>query len=527
MRFDFPYRSQRLPVFADACVATTQPVAAQAGLAMLARGGNAVDAAVATAIALTMVEPTMNGVGGDAFAIVWDGASLHGLNASGCAPAALDAPALHSLQEMPLIGWASVTVPGAVSGWMALSRRFGALPFADLFEPAIRYAYDGFLVPYSVAQTWGVQAEWFKDVPGFAEVFLPEGRAPAVGQRFRNPALGESLGEIATSGGESFYHGAIARRIEAFARAQGGALAYADLAEHKPEWVAPLHRAYRGGIVHELPPNGQGVAALIALGILDSLPGIDRALDDPDGIHLAIEATRLGLADVHAHVGDPQSMTTSVEALLAPERLARLAADIDLSRTSGLIPKPGRGDGTVYLAAADRAGMMVSLIQSNYRGFGSGLVVPGTGIALHNRGACFSTDPAHPNAVAKGRRPMNTIIPGFLSSSDGAPLGVFGVMGGAIQAQAHVQVVTRLVDYALQPQAALDAPRWRLADDGTLMVEETMPEAWVEALAAKGHKIGRIASWSNDAGAGQIIMRHGDGYVAASESRRDGCVAVL
>lgn len=527
MQFDFPYPSLRVPVFGEACVATTQPIAAQAGLSMLARGGNAVDAAVATAIALTVVEPTMNGVGGDSFAIVWDGSGLHGLNASGAAPKGLDPAPLHALPAMPLTGWAPVTVSGAVSGWMALSKRFGALPFADLFEPAIRYARDGFLVPYVISRSWAAQAEWFRAVPGFAEHFLPGGRAPAAGERFRNPDLAATLAEIAQSGGESFYRGKLADSIERYARANDAPLRASDLAAHEPAWVTPLQQRYRNSILHEIPPNGQGIAALIALGILDSLPAHGLPLDHPDAIHLAIEATRLGLSDLHAHVTDPAFMKTSAEALLAPERLAKLARGIDMAKTSGLAPKPSRADGTVYLTAADRNGMMVSLIQSNYRGFGSGLVVPGTGIALHNRGACFSTDPAHPNVVAPGKRPMNTIIPGFISNADGSPLASFGVMGGAVQAQAHVQVVTRLVDHALQPQAVLDAPRWRLADDGALLCEEEMPAAWTEALAAKGHRIKPIARWSNDSGAGQMIMRLNDGYVAASESRRDGYVATL
>lgn len=527
MKFEFPYPSVRVPVFGDACVATTQPLAAQAGLAMLARGGNAVDAAIATAIALTVVEPTMNGIGGDSFAIIWDGETLQGTNASGAAPAGLDPTPLHALPSMPLTGWAPVTVPGAVSNWVALSQRYGKLPFADLFEPAIRYAHDGFLVPYVIARSWALQAGWFGDIPGFAEAFLPNGRAPRAGERFRNPNAAATLTKIAESQGESFYRGELAEAIERYARDNGAALRASDLAAHRHEWVTPLQQRYRDSLVQEIPPNGQGIAALIALGILDRLPLKDLPLDDPEAMHFAVEATRLGLSDLHAHVTDPRQMRITAEELLAPERLASLASGIDPARSSGLAPKPSRAQGTVYLCTADRSGMMVSLIQSNYRGFGSGLVVPGTGIALHNRGACFSTDPDHPNAIAPGKKPMNTIIPGFLSDADGTPRAAFGVMGGAVQAQAHVQVVSRLVDQDLQPQAALDAPRWRLADDGTLLVEEAMPRSWVEALQARGHVVKPIPQWSNDSGAGQLIMRYGDGYMAASESRRDGYVAVL
>lgn len=526
MRDEFPYASYRVPVFADACVATTQPLAAQAGIAMLSKGGNAVDAALAAAIALTAVEPTMNGVGGDAFAIVWDGKDLHGLNASGAAPVGLDVSRLTALPAMPMTGWPTVTTPGAVSAWVTLSQRFGKLPFGDLFEPAIQHARDGFPVPWVVARHWAMQAEWFRDEATFASTFLPAGRAPAAGERFRNPPLAATLTEIAATGGESFYRGRLAGEIEAFARAGGGALRRDDLAAHQPIWVRPLAQRYRDVVVHELPPNGQGIAALIALGILNQLPRDELSGEDVDTLHLPIEATRLALADLHTHVADPAAMRVDTSGLLAPDRLAEKAHSLDRRRTCGLAPKPGRADGTVYLAAADRSGMMVSYIQSNYRGFGSGLVVPGTGISLHNRGACFVTDPAHPNVVAPGKRPLNTIIPGFLSTVDGLPLAAFGVMGGAVQAQAHVQLINRLIDRALQPQAVIDAPRWRIADDGAIMLEASAPSAWKAALASKGHVVRTIARWSHEAGAGQIIMRNGDSYVAATESRRDGCVAV-
>lgn len=527
MRFDFPYPSYRVPVFGDAAVATTQPLAAQAGLDILRNGGNAVDAALATAIALTVVEPTMNGVGGDLFAIVHTGFALHGLNASGPAPAGIDTGRLHGQPAMPLTGWDSVTVPGAPAGWAALHERFGSKPFEVLFRSAIGYARDGFPVPWVVARQWELQAGWFHGKPGFDATFLPNGRAPLAGERFRNPGLAETLSDIAATRARSFYEGPLARRIAAFAADTGGVLSLEDLASYKPEWVTPLAQRYRDVTVHELPPNGQGIAALIALALLDQIAEPGARLDDPDDTHLAIEAMRLALADVYDHVADPAAMNTSPGELLAPERVALLAGRIAPSRTSGLAPKPSRAEGTVYVTAADRAGMMVSLIQSNYRGFGSGLVVPGTGIALHNRGSCFSTDPASPNAVGPGKRPMNTIIPGFMTDADGAPLAAFGVMGGSIQAQAHVQVVRRLVDHDLQPQACLDGPRWRVADDGTLQVEDTMPACLQEALARKGHRLRTIPAWSHESGAGQIIMRCGDAYAAASDGRRDGHAAVI
>jgi gamma-glutamyltranspeptidase/glutathione hydrolase len=428
---------------------------------------------------------------------------------------------------MPLTGWDTVTVPGVVAGWVALHDRFGQLPFADLFAHAIRHATDGFPVPFVIARHWALQAGWFAGSPGFDATFLPQGRAPVAGERFRNPPLAASLADIAASRGESFYHGALAAAIERFAHETGGPLRRADLAAFRPEWVAPLNQPYGRAIVHELPPNGQGIAALIALGILAHLPVAGAPLDDPDAAHLTIEAMRLALAELDAHVADPASMPMSTDELLDPERLARMAARIDPERSSGIKPVSSRAEGTVYLAAADRSGMMVSLIQSNYRGFGSGLVVPGTGIALHNRGAGFATRPASPNLVAPGKRPLNTIIPGFITQADGAPLAAFGVMGGSIQAQAHVQVVQRLLDHDLQPQAALDAPRWRINDAGALQVEDTMCPQLQAALAGKGHRLAAaIPVWSHESGAGQIVMRHGEICVAASDGRRDGAVLV-
>ncbi len=525
MKFDFPYATLRAPVFADAAVATSQPLAAQAGRDILMKGGNAVDAAIATAITLTVVEPTMNGIGGDLFALVHDGEALHGLNASGPAARAIDAGRLAALPEMPQTGWDPVTVPGCVAGWAALSERFGRLPFADLFESAIRHARDGFLVPFAISRQWANQAERFRAVPGYADCFLPGGQPPRAGEHFRHQSA-DTLAEIAATKGESFYRGRIAGLIDAFAREGGGALRADDLAAYAPEWVEPLGQRYRDHVVQELPPNGQGIAALIALGALEHHDLRGRPLDDPEAIHLIIEAVRHGLSDLHAHVTDPRAMKITAETLLDPARLKAIAAGLDPTKTSGLAPKPSKARGTVYLCAADRDGMMVSLIQSNYHGFGSGLVVPGTGIALHNRGACFTTVAGHPNAPAPGKRPMNTIIPGFLSDGDGRPVAAFGVMGGAIQAQAHVQLVHRLVDHGLHPQAAVDAPRFRIADDGGVLYETRAAPALMEALAARGHVIRPIGDWASESGSGQVIMRHGDGYVCATDGRRDGTVAV-
>jgi gamma-glutamyltranspeptidase / glutathione hydrolase len=519
MDWSFPYLSTRRPLFAANCVATTQPLAAQAGLAMLAKGGAAVDAAVATAIALTVLEPVMNGIGGDAFAIVAEGGELHGLNASGRAPAGWTAERFAGRNAMPATGWDSVTVPGAVSAWVALHLRFGRLPFATLFEPAIRYARYGFMVTPVIVDAWRSQIEKLGGYRDFAQTFLPKGRAPSVGELFCCPEQADTLELIAATNGEAFYRGVLAEKIVANSDRDGGALSLEDLGEHAPAWVAPLSVDFQGYQIHELPPNGQGLAALIALGILDrfDLRGLD-----PDGAeiqHLEIEATKLGMADVKAYVADPRAMRVRAEALLASDYLDERARLIRRDRASA--PHPGRPPqhGTVYLAAADAGGVMVSFIQSNYRGFGSGIVVPGTGIALNNRGSCFTLERGHPNIVEPRKRPLNTIIPGF-ATKNGAAVAAFGVMGGSMQPQGHVQVATRLFAMGQNVQAAVDAPRWRVEGD-KLMLEVAWDRDFRDTLAALGHEL--EDGGNLDFGASQIIWRLGDsGYAAASESRRDG-----
>lgn len=519
MDWRLPYPSTRTPLLAANCVATTQPLAAQAGLAMLAQGGSAVDAAVAAAIALTVVEPVMNGIGSDAFAIVADKGELHGLNASGRAPRGWTPERFAGLAAMPALGWDSITVPGAVSAWIALHRRFGRLPLEALFEPAIRYVRDGFLVTPVIAGMWRAQGEVLKKSPGFSDTFLPNGRAPAPGERFRCPDQATTLEAIAASRGEAFYRGRLAEMIVAAAERDGGAMSLEDLGEHQPDWVAPLGIDFHGHRIHELPPNGQGIAALIALGILDRL---DIGGLDPDSVdihHLEIEATKLGLADVRAHVGDPQSMVVSPDDLLSSAYLDERAKKI--RRDRAVAPDPGRpgSHGTVYLAAADASGMMVSYIQSNYRGFGSGIVIPGAGIALNNRGSGFVLTPGHPNEVGPRKRALNTIIPGF-ATRNGAPVAAFGVMGGSMQAQGHVQVATRLFVSGQNPQAVVDAPRWRVEGD-EVMIESAWDNRFRNSLAARGHNL--VDGSPLDFGASQIIWRlDNGGYVAASESRRDG-----
>ena len=527
------YASRRSPVFARNIVSTSHPLAAQAGLRMLQRGGNAVDAAIATAAAMTIVEPCSNGLGSDAFCILWDGRQLHGLNASGCAPAAWTREYFlrkygDDTSAMPRRGWDSVTVPGAVGAWVALSARFGKLPFADLLEPAIEIAERGYAVPVIVHQKWTLASKVSEltSQPGFAQAFLPNGRVPQVGERFAFAEAARTLRLIAQTRGEAFYRGEVAAAAEAHAREHGGAMSAADFAAWQPEWVDPLALEYRGGhTLHEIPPNGQGIAAQIALGILRH---VDLAALPVDGVasqHLQIEAMKLAFADVYRHVAEPRAMRVSAAQMLDADYLARRARLIDPRRAQDFGPGLQPQGGTIYLTAADASGVMVSFIQSNYMGFGSGIVLPGYGVSLQNRGNGFSLDPASDNVVAPGKRPFHTIIPAFLTR-DGAPQMSFGVMGGDMQPQGHLQTLVRMLDYRQQPQAACDAPRWRVDRQGALSLETGFDEGVAKSLAAMGHRIESFADSYMDYGAGQFIWRLGDpaveGYAAASDPRRDG-----
>jgi gamma-glutamyltranspeptidase / glutathione hydrolase len=524
VNFDAPYPSRRTPLLARNVVATSQPLAAQAGLRMLLRGGSAIDAAVAAAIALTVVEPTSNGIGSDAFAIVWDGERLHGLNASGRSPRGLRPERFAGMSAVPLRGWDAVTVPGAVSAWVELWRRFGRLPFADLFEPAIGYARDGFPLAPITARAWAASAPAFEGSPDWQRDFAPGGRPPAVGETWRFPDQARTLEAIAASEGEAFYRGSIAEAIAGHARRQGGLLDEADLDAHRADWVGTVSTAWRGHELHEIPPNGQGLAALIALGLLRHVPGFtDLPLDSTPWLHLQAEAMKLALADAYRWVADADHMRdVTVADLLDDGYLAERARAIDPRRAGD--PghgTPGRG-GTVYLTAADDAGRMVSLIQSNYHGFGSGVVVPGTGVALQNRGAGFVLESGHPNRVGGGKRPFHTIIPAFLMEG-GAARCSFGVMGGPMQAQGHLQMVLRLVDGAQNPQAAADAPRWRVLEGRQLAVESTYPAATLEGLRALGHELTATAPEASFAfGGAQLIWRGADGYVAGTDPRKEG-----
>ena len=536
MNFDWKtaYPSTRVPVFARNIVSTSHPLAAQAGLRMIQQGGNAVDGAIAAAAVMTIVEPCSNGLGSDAFCILWDGTTLHGLNASGPAPATWTGDYFRSKygndsNRPPMRGWDSVTVPGAVGAWIALSERFGKLPFGDLLAPAIEVAERGYAVPVIVQQKWVAAAPLLGAMPGWADAFLPHGRAPEVGERFAFPEAARALKSIARTRGQSFYGGEIAEAAEAHSRANGGSMTAKDFAAFKPEWVEPIGIDTFGHRLHEIPPNGQGIAALMALGILRHFDIESLPIDGAESQHLQIEAMKLAFADTYAHAADQRGgMRCTPDELLDDAYLAGRARLIDPKRAQRFgAGNPVKG-GTIYLTAADESGMMVSFIQSNYMGFGSGIVVPEWGVSMQNRGHGFHLDADSPNAVAPGKRPFHTIIPAFLTK-DGQPQMSFGIMGGNMQPQAHLQTIVRMLGHHQQPQAACDAPRWRFNDGLAINVEATMDAKTVEGLVARGHEVEVIQDSYQDFGAGQFIWRLGDpaveGYVAASDPRRDGQAA--
>lgn len=525
----YPSPSRRMATYGSrGMVATSQPLGAQAGMYILQQGGNAIDAAIATAAALTVVEPTANGIGGDAFALVWTQGKLHGLNASGPAPQSISCKAVTALghDEMPALGPTPVTVPGAPSAWAALSERFGRLPFAELLAPAIAYAEQGYAVSPVVGLAWQRAWQRFSHCQGeeytpWFDHFAPQGRAPRPGETWRSIDMANTLRRIAESRAEAFYRGELAERVEAFMQRQGGFLRQADLAAYAPEWVEPVCVSYRGHDIWEIPPNGSGLIALQALGMLESLGEPPR--DAVETLHQRIEAIKLAYADGLHYISDPGAMQMRVEQLLNATYLSERAALIGHDALEPAHGNPPKG-GTVYLATADGEGNMVSFIQSNYEGFGSGIVVPGTGISLQNRGRSFSLAPGHVNALAPGKRPYHTIIPGFITRQ-GSAVGPFGVMGGFMQPQGHVQVVTGMLDDQLNPQAALDCPRWMWTRGTTIEVEPHFPDHLAQALARRGHRIVK-ATDSLSFGRGQVILRdHRNGTLCGgTEPRSDSAI---
>ncbi len=528
---NYPYPSQRMCSFAkNGMVATSQPLAAQAGLSILQKGGNAIDAAVAAAACLTVVEPTSNGIGGDAFAIIWTKGQLYGLNASGKSPYTLSIETLKEKDciEMPAVGWAPVTVPGAPSAWAELSKRFGSLPFKNILQPAVDYARNGYPVSPILGKYWQRAYEIYQQklkgelYQNWFNTFTTDRRTPRIGELWHSPDHASTLELIASTEAEAFYRGQLAEKIINFSQESGGFFTEEDFTSHSPEWVEPIKSDYRGYQVWELPPNGQGLITLIALNILQ---GFDfNKKEAVETYHKQIEALKLAFADGKKYITDPREMTTRVADLLNPIYAAERRKQII---ETALKPEPGMPEqgGTVYLATADSEGNMVSYIQSNYMGFGSGIVVPGTGIALQNRGHSFSLKPEDANSLKPGKRPYHTIIPGFLTK-DNQAVGPFGVMGGFMQPQGHLQVLMNLLDFDLNPQAALDAPRWQWTKDKNIMVEPHFPVHIAQALARKGHQVS-IALDSGSFGRGQIILRDKKTgvLIGGTEPRTDATIA--
>ncbi len=510
----------RMPVLADQVVATSQPLASQVGLHMLERGGTAADAAVAMAAALTVIEPTSNGIGGDAFCMVWDGTQIHGINASGRSPAALNIERLRD-QGIPRTGWDAVTVPGCVSGWVSLWKQFGRLPFSTLLEPAIHLAEDGFPVAPQCAEAWRRAAQRYAPFSEWMRTFTMDGRTPEIGARWHLPDHAETLKDIAATEGDSFYTGDLAEKMVQAASRAGGALDLQDLAEHQAINVAPRGIEFGDVTLHELPPNGQGLAALVAAGVLNRLAPTQFDADDPVLLHLQMEAMKLGFADAADHVADHDHLTQDMDTLLSSSRLDALASQIKPDQAQSFFTEAPAWNSTVYLCCADANGLMVSFIQSNYEGFGSGIVIPETGIAMQNRGAGFINRPGHPNDLAGRKRPYHTIIPA-MTTCDGQPHMAFGVMGGPMQPQGHLQVLSRVVASGWDPQAALDAPRWRLEGGLRVMVEPDFPTSTISTLRELGHDVTIAPHRDVSFGGGQAILRVQNTWCGASDGRRDG-----
>ncbi len=516
-------------------VATSQTLASAAGADVLRDGGSAVDAAIAANAVLGVTEPMMNGIGGDLFAIVYDAKAkkLYGLNSSGWAPQGLSIDFLKSkgiTKATSRKSIQSVTVPGAVAGWDALHRRFGKLSFSRLLEPAIYYAQNGAPIAEMVSQVWSFAGQALADQPGFRQTFLPGGSAPKTGEVFRDPDLAASLQLIAAHGRDGFYRGPLAEKIVRFSTAQGGTMAEQDLADFQPEWVEPISTTYRGWNISELPPNGQGIAALSMLNIMEQFPLSQYGQNSARALHVTIEAKKLAYADLIRYVGDPRFTHVPVEQMLSKD-LARKRADfIDPNKAHcSVLPSElseklnAMGRDTTYLTVIDQDGNIVSLIQSNYNSFGTGLVAPGTGFALQNRGELFTLEPGKPNSLAPHKRPLHTIIPGFMQRGD-ETIG-FGIMGGFNQAQAHAQFVSNVVDFGMNIQAALSAARFTKPtfEGCDLLIESRVPELVRRELTAKGHDLEVVDAYSSAMGRGNAVMTNGDGVkYGASDPRADG-----
>jgi gamma-glutamyltranspeptidase/glutathione hydrolase len=535
----FPWASRSEVLGREHMAATSQPLATHAALQILGEGGNAVDAAIAANAVLCVVEPTGCGLGGDLFAIVWDGEQkqLHGLNGSGRSPRSLTADvfARLGLATIPPHGPLPISVPGCVDGWFALHGRFGKLPMRAVLAPAIRHAREGFAVSEVIAHGWNNAAAKLGEYPGFAAVFLPQGRAPRHGEVFANPALAATLARLAEGGRDAFYHGAIAKELAHFVREHGGFLGEDDLAQHTSDWIAPVSVNYRGYDVWELPPPGQGIAALQMLKVLEGYDLAAMGFGSADYLHTFVEAKKLAFADRAQFYADPAFAKVPLAGLLAADYAASRRKQIGPRAAASVDPgNPATKDGdTIYLTTADASGTMVSLIQSNFRGFGSGITPPKLGFGLQDRGELFDLTPGRANSYAPGKRPFHTIIPAFVTKA-GVPVLSFGVMGGDMQPQGHVQIVVNVVDFGMNLQEAGDAPRVRhegsssptgdvMRDGGEVWVEPGFPAAALEALRARGHTV-KLGAGDPAFGGYQAIGRDAAQgvYRGASDPRKDG-----
>lgn len=529
----YKYNSNRNVVFSNrGMVATGNPMAAQAGIDILKKGGNAIDAAIATAVVLSVVEPTCNGVGGDAFALVWDGKKLHGMNASGKSPELITLEEIKSMgyKKIPTEGVIPITVPGQVGGWIELSKKFGKLEFKELFTSAIDYARNGFIVQPLVSKLWGREYDRFKNsiddntfLDEWFKVFAPNDMPLKAGELFKNPELAKSLEDIALTKGESFYNGVIAEKIDIFMKENKGYLRKKDLEKYKVQWVEPITTDFNNYTVAEIPPNGHGITVLMAINIFKNL-SLDEDINSEESIHKQIESLKLAFSDVKEFIADKDHMRTDVSSLLSDDYSKTRAGLINENALDPIYGDPEKG-GTVYLATADKFGNMVSYIQSNYTQFGSGVVIPGTGITMHNRGANFSLDSESDNSLAPNKKPYHTIIPGFLLK-DKKAIGPFGVMGAFMQPQGHFQVLLGTLVEGLNPQDALNKPRWQWVGDKNIEVENSFDKEVVKALIKRGHHV-TVKEDNTSFGRGEIIWRNKDDvFCGGCEPRTDASIAI-
>ena len=529
----YKYNSNRNVVFSNrGMVATGNPMAAQAGIDILKKGGNAIDAAIATAVVLSVVEPTCNGVGGDGFALVWDGKKLHGMNASGKSPELITLEEIKSMgyKKIPTEGVIPITVPGQVGGWIELSKKFGKLEFKELFTSAIDYARNGFIVQPLVSKLWGREYDRFKNsiddntfLDEWFKVFAPNDMPLKAGELFKNPELAKSLEDIALTKGESFYNGVIAEKIDIFMKENKGYLRKKDLEKYKVQWVEPITTDFNNYTVAEIPPNGHGITVLMALNIFKNL-SLDEDINSEESIHKQIESLKLAFSDVKEFIADKDHMRTDVSSLLSDDYSKTRAGLINENALDPIYGDPEKG-GTVYLATADKFGNMVSYIQSNYTQFGSGVVIPGTGITMHNRGANFSLDSESDNSLAPNKKPYHTIIPGFLLK-DKKAIGPFGVMGAFMQPQGHFQVLLGTLVEGLNPQDALNKPRWQWVGDKNIEVENSFDKEVVKALIKRGHHV-TVKEDNTSFGRGEIIWRNKDDvFCGGCEPRTDASIAI-